>query len=228
MATKKKEQRGRQAVKEEQNPPTPNSSSSHCPPGARCVTKASVGTAAPQDLTLRESKPFLIYSQSSGNPLLTRPTQEAAPGVTNFRVGMEEQPPGKHDPGKSCWMGLGLSPPQGTGTPEQRVCAPHTKPSQGKPLSKPRGFSPSKQRCSVILNSSISIKKCQAAEIAQEFQPAALKKINNNKKPLSNEKCFCRQNVISDTAGTKPAAINGLKDAPSVVIVINFKFKLGD
>lgn len=50
-------------------------------------------------------------------------------------------------------------------------------PPRALPLSKPRGFPCSKQRCSVILNRSISTKMCsQAAEMAQEFKPAALKK----------------------------------------------------
>lgn len=172
-------------------------------------------------------EPEIPFDQSSsrGSSWSNKP---AAAG--RLRVGMEEQPRGKHDPGKSCWMGLspGLRvppvPSQSTGTPEQRVCTPQTSPTPHQP----RGlFFQQAEMLSHFKQLHQHKKKCsQAAEKAQEFKPAAPKK--KKKKAVSNENFFCRQNAISDTAGTKPAAINALKDAPSVVIAINFKFKLGD
>lgn len=55
--------------------------------------------------------------------------------------------------------------------------------------SKPSGFSCSKERCLVISSSFPLASKmcCQAAEIAQEFEPAALKKATSNENFLQAE-----------------------------------------
>lgn len=112
-------------------------------------------------------------------------------------------------------------------SPTEHVCStaetghtPHLPQSATlEPLSKPSGFSFSKERC-LVISSSFPLASemcCQAAESAQEFKPATLQKAMSKEiffiiiflsspPPLSvSFFFFCRQNVISQTAGMEPA-----------------------